>query len=556
MLQRLYIKNFTVFDEAEWYPESGMISITGETGAGKSVLVDALLLATGDRMTGKVIRDENFKCILEAEFYNPELTPTFPETTEDWKGIFLFRREIYPDGRSRLFLNDSPITQQEAANIARHLLEIHSQHAVLELKKKSFAYEFIDRASGCFDDYRQTYLPLYRQWQELEKAYAEVLRKTEESEKEKSYLEFQAHELKILSAAEQAYFEGLEAKVQWLEKKQNILEQLSGAFHALENSENSASAQIIKAIKHFRETEKWLSDERIAEICGQLNETLSSIRTIASTVENMIQEGENPDFHPEKILSDWDALSRLLFRHKKKSVRELFLLKEEVEEKLKLLENSDEVAEALRNKKQKIFEECRRAGMALSEKRKKSISVIQKRMEEYLKQLALPFARLEIRIEPSDTPHHWGTDHIQIYFSANAGMPPDPVEKTASGGELSRVMLAIKKCMGDHSSAPTLVLDEIDTGISGQAALQVGRFIREMAREKQVFCITHLPQVASQSHHHYKVIKETQPGKKTESRIELLNEAQRVEELATMLSHSNPGENALKAAKDLLIKNN
>lgn len=553
MLKRVYIKNFTVFEEAEWCPGDGMISITGETGAGKSVLVDALLLATGERATGKLLWNENEKCVIEAEFFHPKWKNVLlPESIEDWEGIFLFRRELYPDGRSRLFLNDSPVQLSEAKKIAEYLIKIHSQHAVANLKKKEFIYEFLDRSINAYDYYRKEFLPSFHDWQEAVLEYEKALKNKEEAEKEKDYLEFQWKDLSSLNEKDEKYYEELEKKVERLEKKQKLFEELQAVILLLENGENNTASFLIQAQKHLQQANKLFEDEKISSFNERLRSLLNDIRQLTSELESFISEGEISESEIQQILEDHNLVSRLLFRFKKKNAAELMKLKNEIRKKLNLLSRGDDAVQDLYQVKETKFARCLEKALKLSEVRKNKKKELENRVKEGLSNLCIPDALFEIRISQKSEPGLFGLDDIQIYFSANKGMAPELLERSASGGELSRFMLVLNKCMNDEEDVSTLILDEIDTGISGQAALQVGKFIKSLAEGKQILCITHLPQVASRSHRHFKILKETGNDGKTRSSILDLDKESRVKEIATMLSHTNPGENAIKAALDLM----
>lgn len=552
MLKRLYIKNFTVFEEAEWFPGEGMISITGESGAGKSVLVDALLLATGDRASGRLLWDENEKGIIEIELQISEWKNIpIPESVEYWNGTFLFRRELYPDGRSRLFLNDSPVQLAEAKKTAELLIKIHSQHATTDLKKKEFVYEFLDRAAGSYDFYGNEYLASYFDWQKAVSEYENALKKKEVTEREKEFLEFQWKELSVLNEKEEKYYLDLEKKIERIEKKQKLFEELQSALYFIENGENNAASFLIQAQKHLQQAGKILSDEKLSEINNRLHEFIADLRELSTELETMMTEDDLSDSEIQQMLADFDRVSRLLFRFKKKNASELLELKNDVRDKLAFLNAGDDAVQELFEIKEKCLSRCVEKGLKLSEIRKNKKSEIENKVKEGLSTLCMPDAFFEIRISKKKEPGISGLDDIQIYFSANKGIHPDLIERTASGGELSRVMLVLKKCMNEED-ASALVLDEIDTGISGQAALQVGKFVREMAKGKQILCITHLPQVASRSHRHFKILKEIGADGKTRSRIIELDIESRVKEIATMLSHTNPGENAMKAALDLM----
>jgi DNA repair protein RecN (Recombination protein N) len=552
MLKRVYIKNFTVFEEAEWHPGNGMISITGETGAGKSVLVDALLLATGDRAMGRLLWDENEKGIIEIEFHISEWKNIpLPDPVEHWNGTFLFRRELYPDGRSRLFLNDTPVQLSDARKTAEFLVKIHSQHATADLKKKEFVYEFLDRSANIYEYYINEYLASFLDWKKAVSEYEKALNNKEETERERGFLEFQWKELSVLNEKEEKYYLDLEKKVERFEKKQKLFEELQSALYFIENGENNATSFLIQAQKHLQLAGKMLSDAKIAEINDRLHKSINDLRELSAELEKIITEDDVSETEIQKILADYDLVSRLLFRFKKKNASDLLKLKNEIRDKLALLNAGEESVQELFELKEKYFERCVEKGIKLSEIRAGKKAEIENRVKEGLSMLCMPDAFFEIRISKKNEPGSLGLDDIQIYFSANKGIQPDSLDRAASGGELSRIMLVLKKCM-NVEDASTLVLDEIDSGISGQAALQVGKFVRNMAEGKQILCITHLPQVASRSHRHYKILKEIGSDGKTRSRIIDLDKESRVKEIATMLSHTNPGENALKAAQDLM----
>jgi len=551
MLKRLYIKNFTVFNETEWFPGNGMCVITGETGAGKSVMVDALLMATGERNRNGLIRDEKEKCVIEAEFDIKGISLELPEHVEKFENHLIFRRELYPDGRSRIFINDSPVTLQEARNVSQPLLEIHSQHAVIQLKNKAFLFQFLDAVCETSVLYEKEYLPVFYKWQAAEKEKQKLLEKQKELSREKSFLEFQKDEFEVLKEGFE-YFLRLEQVVQRLELKQKTEEELSSFFTLLDGGEYAVLPQLHKALRHLQQLEKQGSDAQLSENIQRFSQAITEIKDVQEEMEKWARSWQDFSGNPDVIQEKWDKVNRLMFKYKLKTLSELFEEKKKAEEKYELLENMDVEAEHAVKAADELYAACREVAEKLSRERNKKLKEAQNKIEHALQELCMPHARFVFVCKEKPMPDVYGTDDIQIEFSANPGLRPEPLEKIGSGGEMSRVMLAMRSLMGNIQNTPCMILDEIDTGISGQAALQVGRFIRKMSENKQIFCITHLPQVASQAHHHYRVVKKVTPEGITESEIQYLQQEQRVEEIATMLSHENPGEHAKRNALELL----
>ena len=549
MLQKLSIRNYALIDSVDLELDKGLNIITGETGAGKSIMLGALSLILGQRAETKYFFNQAKKCVIEGQFKlsGSGLQPYFEEFDLDYQQESILRREISIDGKSRAFINDTPVTLSVMKQIGEKLIDIHSQHATSEVNDPGFQLSVVDTLSD--------HLPLLTQYRLKFREYKKNLQllinmqtSADEARSKQDYEQFLFNELETanLQAGEQA---ALEIEMEALNHAESIKRGLLNG-HVLLDGEETAVLPILKeVINQIQAIEKF--NPAYSAMNERLRSAMIEIKDIAE--ETIVLE-ENIVYSPariDEINVRLDTMYTLQQKHRVTSVEELLAIQNELSDNLNTLLNSDEEIERLIIAINKLKVELEKIADTLSKNRSKAISVAQKQVGEILVRVGMPNAKIKIEQTVVENLNKDGKDMISLLFSANAGQAPAPVGKVASGGELSRLMLAIKSIISKHTSLPTLIFDEIDTGISGETALRVGDVIGELEQNMQVICITHLPQIAAKGEAHYFVYKKEE-SERTTTGIRRLNPEERIFAIAEMLSGKNPGESALKNAQDLL----
>ena len=549
MLQKLSIRNYALIDSVDLELDKGLNIITGETGAGKSIMLGALSLILGQRAETKYFFNQAKKCVIEGQFKlsGSGLQPYFEEFDLDYQQESILRREISIDGKSRAFINDTPVTLSVMKQIGEKLIDIHSQHATSEVNDPGFQLAVVDTLSD--------HLPLLTQYRLKFREYKKNLQllinmqtSADEARSKQDYEQFLFNELETanLQAGEQA---ALEIEMEALNHAESIKRGLLNG-HVLLDGEETAVLPILKeVINQIQAIEKF--NPAYSAMNERLRSAMIEIKDIAE--ETIVLE-ENIVYSPariDEINVRLDTMYTLQQKHRVTSVEELLAIQNELSDNLNTLLNSDEEIERLIIAINKLKVELEKIADTLSKNRSKAISVAQKQVGEILVRVGMPNAKIKIEQTVVENLNKDGKDMISLLFSANAGQAPAPVGKVASGGELSRLMLAIKSIISKHTSLPTLIFDEIDTGISGETALRVGDVIGELEQNMQVICITHLPQIAAKGEAHYFVYKKEE-SERTTTGIRRLNPEERIFAIAEMLSGKNPGESALKNAQDLL----
>jgi DNA repair protein RecN (Recombination protein N) len=549
MLQKLSIRNYALIDSVDLELDKGLNIITGETGAGKSIMLGALSLILGQRAETKYFFNQAKKCVIEGQFKlsGSGLQPYFEEFDLDYQQDSILRREISIDGKSRAFINDTPVTLAVMKQIGEKLIDIHSQHATSEVNDPGFQLSVVDTLSD--------HLPLLTQYRLKFRAYKKNLQllinmqtSADEARSKQDYEQFLFNELESanLQAGEQGT---LEIEMEALNHAESIKRGLLNS-HVLLDGEETAVLPILKeVINQIQAIEKF--NPSYSAMNERLRSAMIEIKDIA---EETIFLEENIVFSPariDEINIRLDTIYTLQQKHRVTSVDELLAIQAELSDNLNTLLNSDEEIERLILAINKLKIELEKIADTLSKNRSKAISVAQKQVGEILVRVGMPNAKIKIEQTVVENLNKDGKDMISLLFSANAGQAPAPVAKVASGGELSRLMLAIKSIISKHTSLPTLIFDEIDTGISGETALRVGDVIGELEQNMQVICITHLPQIAAKGEAHYFVYKKEE-SERTTTGIRRLNPQERILAIAEMLSGKNPGESAMKNAQDLL----
>ena len=551
MLNRLVIRNYALIDNLDISFSKDLNILTGETGAGKSIILGALSLILGQRAESKYFYNQQKKCVIEGIFHVGEfhLAEFFTENDLDYDTETVLRREISSDGKSRAFINDTPVNLTILKQLGEKLIDIHSQHATIEINDESFQLNVLDIVAGhqpLLEQYKQTFKAHQKSVAKLKLLIAE----TEKSKADQNYFQFQFDELEsaALKSGEQ---ELLEHELDVLTHAEEIKRNLSQVTYLLQDSDTSVISQLKDAVNNLQLAEKYNSG--ITDFSERLKSSLIEIKDIAAETENI---GLQTNINEEKTAELNDRLNILYTlqkKHRVTTVAELIDLQDSLSEKLNSILFADEDIERLKLESDSLKVKIIALASQLSISRQKVIPQLETKVQEILQEVGMPQAVLKVNREDltDDQLRITGRDQVQYLFSANKGQAPLPINKVASGGELSRVMLSIKSLIAQYTSLPTIIFDEIDTGISGEVALKVGNIMEGLAENMQVIAITHLPQIASKGKSHYRVYKDEQPDR-TLSNIEILNETERTLEIAKMLSGENPGEFALQNARELL----
>lgn len=548
MLSNLLIKNYALIRHLEMQPSAGLSIITGETGAGKSIMVGAIGLLMGKRADTKVLLQKEHKCIIEGTFNikNYALQGLFLQNNWDYDSQTIIRREISTGGKSRAFINDSPVNLESLKSLGVHLLDIHSQNDTLQLGAQEFQLNVLDvygQNQAVLTKYQRT----YDRWVSLKKEQQELLIKSREQQKESDYNKFLLVELRS-AALDPSEQETLEDSLQLMEHAEEIKLQLKNSLEILDHGDYGANEQLAAATHMLAKIRDYSSQYQALE--ARLESSLIELKDIVEELRMLDQEVEHDPVEIETLKYRLDTIYRLQKKHAVNTIRDLIEIKENLSresEQLVLLDDTlKEIDQQIRESKSKLME----VGIQLSNSRKQVFSSFTEKMEDLLGKLGMPESRLSISCQQTD-PGSNGLDDIQWTFSANKGIAPQPISKVASGGEFSRLMFCVKYLMADKVSLPTILFDEIDSGISGEVALQMIEMMHEMSGNHQVLTISHLPQFAARGDHHYYVYKESDVDTTT-SGIRKLEGAERVKEIAKMLGGDNPSEIAFANAKELM----
>ncbi|MFT6167231.1 MAG: DNA repair protein RecN (Recombination protein N) [Vicingaceae bacterium] len=549
MLQQLSIQNFALIDRVEIDFYSGLSVITGETGAGKSILLGALGLILGNRADHSVLKDSTKKCIVEGSFKleNYALQKFFEDNNLDYSDESILRREINGNGKSRSFINDTPCTLDILKNLGVQLIDIHSQQQTLQINDTSFQLKIIDALANSSDLLKE-YKVNFRNYLELKKKISVFQLEISEGKQQEDYLNFQFEELNKLNLQE-GENEKLEQEQRRFANSEEILRNLSLGQSLLSEKEENIVDQISSLKQVLAQTERY--DESFAELLARVNSTLIELQDVASELEDKAQLFE---YYPERhqfVEERLGEVHRLQKKHQCVDADDLIEKKEIIESQLLGLNNSDEDLRKLEEELKKLENTIEKQSNLLTKGRISVLDAFQEQVENTLKNLGIPFAKLDVKHQKLLEYTKDGKDAFDFLFSANKGVDPAIVSKTASGGETSRLMLAIKEILAKHQQLPTILFDEIDTGVSGEIAEKMGTILANMGRQRQVMSITHLPQLAAKGEHHYFVYKDV-VDERSITQLKKLSQEDRVGELAKMLSGATMTEAAMNNARELL----
>ena len=550
MLKHLYIKNFTLIDELDISLYEGFSVITGETGAGKSIILGAIALLLGQRADSKTIKQGAEKCVIEANFdlsrYN--MQPFFDENDIEYDaGDCIIRRELTAAGKSRAFINDTPVALSMLKELGDMLMDVHSQHQNLLLNKQDFQLEVVDIIA---DDAAQLtkYQTTYAEFVKAEKELSEMTLAIERNRENHDFLKFQFEELENAKLQE--------GEQEELEQRSETMEHSEDIKSALYTTDNALSAEQVGVIQSLRSSLSALRSiesvyPEVSELIERIDSSYIDLKDISQEISSLL---ESVDFDPaelDQINSRLDRIYELEKKYHVETVEELISKRDELHQQLAAIENGDESLDALKARRDELESKARKEADALTKLRTKSAKTIEAEMQKRLIPLGMPHVRFSIQLTPIELGQN-GADKVSFLFSANTSTPLQPVSQVASGGEIARVMLSLKAMISGAVKLPTIIFDEIDTGVSGKTAEMMAQIMKEMGGHgRQVISITHLPQIAALGSVHYKVEKnETASG--TTSKMRQLDADERVREIAQMLSGSDVTEAAIQNAKALL----
>lgn len=553
MLKQLYIQNFTLIDEMNILFHPGFSVITGETGAGKSIILGALGLLKGNRADTKQIRQGEERCVIEAHFdiRQYDLKDFFLENDlDDDPHDCILRREININGKSRAFINDTPASLSVMKDLGERLIDIHSQHQNLLLNKEDFQLHVVDILTKDEDTLRK-YQESYQNYKKEQTKLEEMIAKVSKDQENEDYLRFQLQELSdaALSEGEQ---EVLEQEISTLEHA----EEIKSALYLSQNLISNESNGIIETLNQVSQ-----QLQKIEQIYTPVQEISQRMESCYIEMKDLLQEitaqGEQVSYNPQQLEQSQarlDTINSLEHKYHVASIAELIAYQQKIQEQINLLDHSDEEIQKQKDIVAKLLDNCTQQAERLTTIRKKAAKTIESEMKARLVPLGIPKINFKVDIKPKELSPN-GKDSVSFLFSANTNSPLSPVSQVASGGEIARVMLSLKAMISGAVKLPTIIFDEIDTGVSGSVAEKMAHIMDEMGNNhRQVISITHLPQIAALGKNHYKVSKTETPNG-TISNMTPLNEQQRIEEIAQMLSGSNITKAALANARELLNVN-
>lgn len=547
MLLKLRVQNYALIRSLEVDFARGFNIITGETGAGKSILLGALGLLTGKRAEGTALNNDE-KCVIEGEFeIAASLKEYFESEDLDFQNPCIIRRELLPGGKSRAFVNDTPVNLKVLQELSTYLIDIHSQHEVFALANPEFRLSVTD-AFGNAEDDAEKFTQLFLSWQALNAEWKSHSEHTEQLRKEADYLSFRMAELDEAKLEENEE-EQLDSELKTLAHA----EEIKGNLYAAAEIFESGDENILSLMGRLLQTVQKVSNyhDRLPEQVSRLNSVNIELKDIAGEIEDILSAIE---FNPERLQFVNDRLAlihKLKKLHTAVDIKELLQIAEAIREKLNALNLSDERSAELEKQVTQAEYSMGKLAETLHKKRLAGAEKLQKQIGEHLVRLNMPHAQFIVQVEKLNEYNKRGGDRVLFLFSANPGAEPHDIRKIASGGEMSRVMLAIKTVIAKLRKLPTLIFDEIDTGISGKTADLAGEMMRELSKDAQIMAITHLPQIASKGNAHFKVLKDVKNGR-TETDIQALSIDERIDEVARMLSGDKLLPEAVNNAKALL----
>jgi DNA repair protein RecN (Recombination protein N) len=549
MLRKLLIQNYAIIDEIEIQFSKQLNVITGETGAGKSILMGALSLILGERADTSILQNAQKKCFIEGTFSvdDKEDVKDFLIKNElDVEEELVLRREIAVNGKSRAFINDTPATLLQIKALASLLVDLHQQFDTLELGDAGFQREVLDALANNAT-LVTTYREQYKHWQQAKKDLSELQQQKSSFNKELDYHQFLFDELEELSLKENE-LEDLEVELKLLSNSEDIKTALSKVYFDLQESEQPIVQQLKILSNQLHSYSTYHSN--LPELLQRLQSTQIELQDIADEIDRVNSEVNFDQKRIDLINERISAGYKLLKKHGVTTTSELIKIKEDLEQKLQAVLQIDETIASKEKEVQKYLSKAETTGKKISERRKKEVKPLEEKVNKLLVQVGMPNARLKVQVATTSM-NLFGIDDIKFLFDANKSNRFEPIRKVASGGELSRLMLCIKSLVAQSMDLPTLIFDEIDTGISGEAARQVGLIMKNLTDNRQVICITHQPQIAGKANAHYFVYKEIK-NDTIKTNIRLLSQDERITAIAKMLSGEKPTAAALENAREMV----
>ncbi len=555
MLQKLFVQNYAIIDQLEIEFSKRLTIITGETGAGKSILLGALGLILGNRASANTAFDKNKKTIVEGTFNIREkkLKRFFAINDLDYEEETIVRREITPSGKSRAFINDTPVNLTLLAQLGSQLINLHAQHQSLYLTDRNYQMSILDSLSKQNKELKK-YQEEYSVYQEEKNKLTKIKSENSRLKKELDYIKFQANELEEAELEDVNEQQNLESELHELTNT----EEIRGSLHAMSDLLTDANSPVVERLAELKKRLEQIAD--FGDKYQQLNSRLESIQIELSDLANessiLLDTVEADPQRAQTVQTRLDALLRLQNKHQVNSLQELIELREELVNKRDSVAFQEEDIKALEEHCKQLAEVLLQKATKISSKRKSAIPSLSKKVNRQLSELGMVHANIFVHIEsnPEELTSN-GIDKVHFLFASNKGSQAVDIKKAASGGELSRLMLAIQSLVAGTTQLPTLVFDEIDTGISGEVAIKVGKVLRQLSQNHQLICITHLPQIACIGETHYRIYKE-ENVERTYSQVEKLIGEDRIVEIGTILSGEPPSSQAKENARELLAMMN
>ena len=549
MLKRLHIRNYALIDELEINFSERLTIITGETGAGKSILLGALGLVMGERADNKVFYNEGEKCVVEAEFDIREydLAEFFSDQELDYEQDLVIRRELSPAGKSRAFVNDTPVNNQILQRLTESLIDLHQQFDTLDIHNVNFQLRMVDALADNAQRLR-SYHDIYKVYSAAKRKLANLIQRSEQGAKEMEFLLFQLGELEQ-AALVTGEDESMEAELERLSNAESIKQTYGATYNYLQENEQNLIGQLQEIGRNMQTTRKF--SPQLDAVNEQLQQVIAELQDIAKSCERISEQTEYDGQRIAEIQERLNVIYKLQKKHQVSSVAELLAVQEQLQAQTG---GYSDLGAEISRLEQEIAEHektLRVQAAKLAERRRGVAPGFEIKVQEMLHQLSMPHARLKVDFQELNELNATGADEVQFLFATNVGSKFLPIKDVASGGELSRLTLCTKSLVADAIPLPTLIFDEIDTGISGDVSLRMGIILKELSDRHQVISITHTPQIAARADKHYFVYKKVEENR-TLTNIRLLTPDERVRSLAVMLSGNPPSDSALATARELI----
>lgn len=549
MLSNLSIKNYALIESVQLDFSDGFTVITGETGAGKSILLGALGLITGKRADSSSAGDPNLKCIVEGTFYieGYDLDSFFKENDLDYEPHSIIRRELLPSGKSRAFINDTPVTLAQLQLLGSKLIDIHSQNKTLDVVAQSYQLEMLDTFSNNLKQL-DAYQSVYGNLQKKRAHLSEILEKKKQAQLEYDYQSFLFKELDE-AALKKGEYEEIETEFNTLSNADEIMQELAVAANKVASEETGALDALTEARASLARLSKY--GKQYEDLHNRLQSVFLELDDISSSLTDTAAEIEADPIKLERLNNRMQLIYSLLQKHHVATVEELIDIRDKIDFELQDLQGADNQIEIIKKEIETLQAEAVALASTLHKDRKTAIPHLQSLVEKILLELGMPNAQFVVELKKIEELRLSGGDLVEFQFTANKGSTPKALGKGASGGELSRVMLALKSVLSSHKKLTTLIFDEIDTGVSGDIAVKMGGILKKMGHTMQLISITHLPQIAGQGNAHFKVYKKD-VNDRTQTNILRLSDDQRIVEIAAMLGGTQGNTAAIAHAKTLL----